>query len=141
MKTYTIKVEQESVITLPDEVIEHFDLHPGDQVHFKELENGCIEMTFPKKESIDIELSDADIFSLMKIAHEQDITLNQLVENILRKEMNKDVKKNISVKELENGDVFDEVVKDVEFGMTYTIYEDKEYTKPLAVLLPIDKLC
>ena len=77
----------------------------------------------------------------MKIAHEQDITLNQLVENILRKEMNKDVKKNISIKELENGDIFDEVVKDVEFGMTYTIYEDKEYTKPLAVLLPIDKLC
>jgi len=55
--------------------------------------------------------------------------------------MNKDVKKNISLKELENGDIFDGVIKDVEFGITYTIYEDEEYTKPLAVLLPIDKLC
>lgn len=33
--------------------------------------------------SVPIELEDEEIFSLMKMAHEQDITLNQLVEKIL----------------------------------------------------------
>jgi predicted HicB family RNase H-like nuclease len=36
-----------------------------------------------KKEEIELLLSDSETFALMKIAHEQDITLNQLVERIL----------------------------------------------------------
>ncbi len=138
MNAYTVKVEQESFITLPDEIIEHFNLHPGDTVHFKELENGCLEMTFPKKAEVEIELPDEQLLTLMKMAHEQDITLNQLVENILRKEMEK-VEKKISIKELEDGDTFDKVIEDIGIGITYTIYEDDDYSKPLAVMVPYKK--
>jgi len=35
--------------------------------------------------SVPIDLSDAETFELMKLAHEQDITLNQLVERLLRR--------------------------------------------------------
>jgi hypothetical protein len=34
--------------------------------------------------SVPLELDDDQLFDLMKMAHEQDLTLNQLVENILR---------------------------------------------------------
>jgi hypothetical protein len=34
--------------------------------------------------SVPLELEDDQLFDLMKMAHEQDLTLNQLVENILR---------------------------------------------------------
>jgi hypothetical protein len=34
--------------------------------------------------SVPLELEDDQMFELMRMAHEQDITLNQLVENILR---------------------------------------------------------
>lgn len=33
---------------------------------------------------VPLNLADEDLFALMKMAHEQDITLNQLIENILR---------------------------------------------------------
>jgi predicted HicB family RNase H-like nuclease len=36
------------------------------------------------RETIDLELEHEELFQLMTMAHEQDITLNQLVENILR---------------------------------------------------------
>jgi len=38
---------------------------------------------------VPIELTDEDWFSLMKMAHERDITLNQLVEQILTAEMDR----------------------------------------------------
>lgn len=40
-----------------------------------------------RKVSVPMDLSDNEWYSLMKIAHEQDITLNQLVENILTDEI------------------------------------------------------
>ena len=33
--------------------------------------------------NVDIDLNDEELFTLMKMAHERDITLNQLVNNIL----------------------------------------------------------
>lgn len=132
MEKYTMKVEN-GVLTLPDEIIKQFDLKPGDKVKFNDLGNGSVEIKFPKKEDVEIELSDEEIFSLMKIAHERDITLNKLIEEILIKEMNKYERK-ISLKELE--DRFDDVLDDVSEGATYIVHEDDEYTKPLAVLVP-----
>lgn len=41
-------------------------------------------MTKDNRVSVEIELEDDLLFKLMFMAHEQDITLNQLVENILR---------------------------------------------------------
>lgn len=35
-------------------------------------------------ETIELDLSEAEMFQLMQMAHEQDITLNQLINNILQ---------------------------------------------------------
>lgn len=43
---------------------------------------------------VSIELEHKDAFALMLMAHEQDITLNTLINNILREEMSKDGKPN-----------------------------------------------
>ena len=41
-------------------------------------------MTDARKEEVELDLPDSELFNLMLMAHNQDITLNQLVENILR---------------------------------------------------------
>ena len=41
-------------------------------------------MTKDNRVSIEVDLTDDEWYTLMKLAHEQDITLNQLVENILK---------------------------------------------------------
>ena len=38
---------------------------------------------------VEIELRDEEWFTLMKMAHDQDITLNQLVEQVLAAEINR----------------------------------------------------
>jgi hypothetical protein len=35
-------------------------------------------------ETIELDLDDDELFRLMRLAHEQDITLNQLINNILQ---------------------------------------------------------
>jgi predicted HicB family RNase H-like nuclease len=47
--------------------------------------NDNIEEPLTGKSTIQIDLPKEELFQLMLHAHEQDITLNQLVENILRK--------------------------------------------------------
>jgi predicted HicB family RNase H-like nuclease len=41
------------------------------------------------KEEIEIELDDKTLMTLFMMAHEKDITLNQLVEQILREELDR----------------------------------------------------
>jgi len=41
----------DAILTLPDEIIKEFDLHPGDVVNFEVLESGVVVMTFPKGEN------------------------------------------------------------------------------------------
>ena len=47
-------------------------------------------MTNDNRVSIEVDLTDEEWYTLMKLAHEQDITLNQLVENILREYIEKE---------------------------------------------------
>ena len=35
-------------------------------------------------ETIELDLDDQELFRLMRLAHEQDITLNQLINNVLQ---------------------------------------------------------
>jgi predicted HicB family RNase H-like nuclease len=41
------------------------------------------------KEDLEIDMPKEELFRLMMIAHERDITLNQLIESILREEIEK----------------------------------------------------
>lgn len=85
-----VEVDEQGVMKLPDEIIEKFNLCSGDTVHFEERGDGCIVMTFPKKIDVEIDLSDDELLILMKMAHEQDITFNQFVEDVLREEMERE---------------------------------------------------
>ena len=42
-------------------------------------------LPFDKRVTVPLDLDDAEVFQLMKMAHDRDITLNQLVEEILQK--------------------------------------------------------
>ena len=46
-----------------------------------------------KRETVEIEIEEELLFQLMLLAHEQDITLNQLVENILREFIDRNTEK------------------------------------------------
>jgi predicted HicB family RNase H-like nuclease len=46
-----------------------------------------------KRETVVIEIEEELLFQLMLLAHEQDITLNQLVENILREFVDRNTEK------------------------------------------------
>jgi predicted HicB family RNase H-like nuclease len=46
-----------------------------------------------ERETVEIEIEQELLFQLMLLAHEQDITLNQLVENILREFVDRNTEK------------------------------------------------
>jgi hypothetical protein len=66
-----------------------------DEVNYTELEvdddfmKKCLAIRegedYDTRVSVPLTLEDDEMFQLMKMAHEQDITLNQLVENLLRR--------------------------------------------------------
>jgi hypothetical protein len=48
--------------------------------------------------------------------------------------------KTVTIIDMEDSDMFDKVLEDViNNKMEYTIYEDEELTKPLAVMLPYEE--
>lgn len=47
-----------------------------------------------KKENVELDLPDAELFSLMKTAHQQNLTFNKYIENILRDAANGVFKEN-----------------------------------------------
>lgn len=87
---------------------------------------------------VDVEIDiDKDIlFNLMLMAHERDITLNQLATEILEFYL---IKK-VSINEMKDGKTFDRIFADIiNNGTIYTIYDDDSYTKALVVLNPYDE--
>ena len=138
---HVVKVEQQSYITLPDEIVESFGIKEGDEITIREHEDGVLELIPKKYTNVEIDLPEEVLFQLMKMAHEQDVTLNQLVNDILRKEMNRlasPKERRISINALAE-DEFDRVIKDVDDGQTVIICEDDECEKPVAVMVPMDR--
>ncbi len=84
MKTYTTKVEKEEVyfVTLPEE----FGFEPGQKFTIEPAGDGFILKPFVE---IEVDLDDHTFMELSKMAHEQDITFNELCNNILREQLEK----------------------------------------------------
>ena len=57
-----------------------------------ELCNDHLKNTLMSYENVEIELSDKEFLHLAKLAHEQDITFNQMVNKILFEYMEKETK-------------------------------------------------
>lgn len=72
-------------------------------------------------ENIEVDLSDEQFLALAKMAHEKDITLNQLVTEILREQI-ESTEKLISFKEFEEN--FDSILEDVMQHNAIYIIED-----------------
>ena len=49
-----------------------------------QLLNQTLQRRLLLMETIELDLDDDELFKLMRLAHEQDITLNQLINNILQ---------------------------------------------------------
>ncbi len=90
-----------------------------------------------KTETIEIDLEDSDFLLLAKMAHENNITFNQLCNSILRKYMMKElkedpIKETISIKEFQEN--FDIIVFNVSQGTHIYFIEDDD--KKTCVLMP-----
>jgi hypothetical protein len=72
-------------------------------------------------ENIEVDLSDEQLLVLARLAHEKDITLNQLVANMLREHI-ESTEKRISFKEFEEN--FDSILEDVIQHNAVYIIED-----------------
>ena len=59
----------------------------------EEAENAWLDGEYPDgREDLTLDLPDSTIYTLMKQAHEEDITFNQHIENILRSEIDRVLK-------------------------------------------------
>lgn len=72
------------LLPLPQDVIEKHNIKFGDELELDVSEDGSLIIKFPKKVTIDIELEDDLLIQLSLLAHERNITLNQLIQDILK---------------------------------------------------------
>jgi hypothetical protein len=87
--------------------------------------------------SVDIDISDEHLLMLTRMAHERDITLNQMIVHILRKQMVKEnPRRYITVAQLEED--FNEIIEYVEAGATYFI-NPAEGEEATMVLMPFEE--
>jgi bifunctional DNA-binding transcriptional regulator/antitoxin component of YhaV-PrlF toxin-antitoxin module len=83
MKTYNTKVEtrEESFITFPEELVEQMGWKENQKFTIEEKDGN---ITMKPYTEVEIDFDDETFMKLAKMAHEQDITFNELCNNILR---------------------------------------------------------
>ena len=79
--------EWEAKLTIPDEIIKQLELREGDIANIEMRSDGSLSITFNKMVSIEVDLPEETMYALMQMAHARDITLNQLVTDILTAEL------------------------------------------------------
>lgn len=140
---HVVQVEQQSYITLPDEIVESLGIEEGDEITIRERGNGVLELVPKKYVEVPIELPDDVMLQLAMLAHEQNITLNQYINNVLREWMEREKveqeERRVCINDLQTDEGFDRIVKDVEDGQTVIICEDDNCEKPVAVMVPMDR--
>ena len=82
MKTYNTKVEtrEESFITFPEELVEQMGWKENQKFTIEEKDGN---ITMKPYTEVEIDFDDETFMKLAKMAHEQDITFNELCNNIL----------------------------------------------------------
>lgn len=81
-----LEPSQDALLTLPEAVINKLGVKPGDKIHM-EVKDGNLVLS--KLQTIEIELEDETFAQLALMAHEQDITFNELVTKILKEQIEK----------------------------------------------------
>ena len=73
--------------TIPDEVLERLGWKEGDDLKFEDR-NGSVLIRKVKHESIELEFDDEELLKYMMLAHEENITFNELCERALKAKLN-----------------------------------------------------
>lgn len=76
-----LEPSQDALLTLPEEVLQALNIKAGDKLHMEVKDDTIILSKF---KTIEVELSDELFSQLALLAHEQDITLNELILTILK---------------------------------------------------------
>lgn len=69
-------------VTLPQELLDLADIREGDEIEC-EVEDGRLVLRPVRYEELELELSDDNMLKLCLLAHQENLTLNQLVNKIL----------------------------------------------------------
>ena len=84
--TQTIPVvweDGEAILQLPDDLMNRLDWKAGDDLEFIPQPDNSFLIKRVKMTSVPIDLDEKDLYKLMLMAHEQGITLDRLINNIL----------------------------------------------------------
>ena len=88
----TVKVEtqgEDQVLVFPDQLLGRLGWKEGDDLRFDPQSDGSFMIRKVKYETIELDLPEDDLNDLMMMAHEQHITFDQLVTNMLSEYIDK----------------------------------------------------
>lgn len=71
---------------IPDDVLERLGWEEGDEIKFVEKDGGFL-LKKVKYETISLDISKEDLLNYMTLAHQQDVTFNQLCENAIKEKI------------------------------------------------------
>jgi len=92
MKVTELQVKENSdgelYFELPDELMSHLGWEVGDDLKFIEKDNGYL-IKKVKYETIELDFDDEELLKYMMLAHEENITFNELCERAMKEQIKK----------------------------------------------------
>ena len=87
-KTYTVDVQQDKetedvFVELPPELMKGLGWKTGDDLKWDETKDGGFRLKKVKYETVELDFDDEELFKYMQLAHEKNMSFNQLVEEAL----------------------------------------------------------
>jgi bifunctional DNA-binding transcriptional regulator/antitoxin component of YhaV-PrlF toxin-antitoxin module len=77
----------ELFFNIPDDILDRLGWEEGDEIKFVKQDGGFL-IKKVKYETIQLELDDDDLFKYMQHAHEQGLSFNEWVENVISEYIN-----------------------------------------------------
>lgn len=75
-------IDGELYFRLPDELLDRLGWKVGDDVKFVEKDGGFL-IKKVKYETVELDIDEDQLFKCMQLAHEQGVSFNQWVENVM----------------------------------------------------------
>lgn len=85
--TYTQSVTRDGddlVLTFPEQLLKKLGWKAGDDLRFEPHEDGSFSITKIKMTTVELDLEEDVLFRLMRDAHENHITLDEHIQNIMK---------------------------------------------------------
>lgn len=72
---------------IPNDVLDRLGWEEGDEIKFVDKDSGFL-LTKVKYESIELDFDEKDLLKYMMLAHERNITFNELCQNAIKEKLN-----------------------------------------------------